>query len=387
MIAKSILILSTNAGSGHSSAARALQDAFIRRYGAAIHVTICNPWQHPAAPRLLRWYERAYVTEVQQSPMLYQLGYALSELALSRHALDFGMHRLQMPLLQQVLEDNPADLVISVYPRLTAAIAASQVQSGQRSRLLTVVTDLADLHRAWFSPSDDYCIVPTAVARQNAITYGIDPRRVRTIGVPVDALFGTSYPDRATLQRALGWQRDCPALLLVGGGAGAGQLAALAHALDAISVPLQLIIVTGTNTALAARLRARRWRIPVRIYDHVPLAPFMHAADIVATKAGGLTISEALAVGKPLLIHSAAPGQEAGNARYIHESGGGQWVSTPAAFVAQVTSWLANPAACAWAGMVGRHLGCPDAADRIAQLSWRLLAARSSEMRMAIAGD
>jgi 1,2-diacylglycerol 3-beta-galactosyltransferase len=374
MIAKSILILSTNAGSGHNSAARALQDAFIRRYGMAVQVTICNPWRHPAAPRLLRWYERAYVTDLQLAPMLYQLGYTLSELALTRHAFDVGLHYLQVPLLQQVLKDNPADLVISVYPRLTAAIAASQLLSEQRSRLLTVVTDLADLHRAWFSPSDDCCIVPTAAARQSAIAFGLDPQRVYVIGVPVDTLFGTSHPDRAIFQRALGWLLDCPALLLVGGGAGTGQLAEFAHALDAIALPLQLIIVTGSNTALAARLRAQRWRIPVQIYDHTPLAPLMHAADIVATKAGGLTISEALALGKPLLIHSAAPGQEAGNARYIHESGGGQWVSSPTALVTQVTSWLVNPAARVRAGVGARRLGCPDAADQIAQLSWRLLA-------------
>ncbi|HEU5088567.1 MAG TPA: glycosyltransferase, partial [Roseiflexaceae bacterium] len=192
--------------------------------------------------------------------------------------------------------------------------------------------------------------------------------QVVTTGMPVHPSFGTPRADIATLRRDLGWHTDLPTLLLLGGGAGVGQLANLATALDTIRQPLQLAVVAGKNEALAEQLRAHPWQIPTHIYDFVPLADLMHAADIVATKAGGLTVSEALAAGKPLLIHGDPPGQEEGNLRFVQVHGAGLWVEDPNAFASLVSNWLAYPAQMERAAANARRLGRPDAALRIARL-------------------
>jgi 1,2-diacylglycerol 3-beta-galactosyltransferase len=271
-----------------------------------------------------------------------------------------------------MLHERHYDLVISVYP-IYSSIAAKIVRgSPNRPALMTVVTDLGSVHSVWFSPHDDCCAVPTAVARKKAIREGLPPERVVTTGMPVNPAFGAPRADKLALRRELGWDPELPTLLLLGGGAGVGQLGALALALDNVRMPLQAAIVTGTNTALAEQLRAHAWRIPAFVYGFVPLPDLMHAADIVATKAGGLTVSEALAAGKPLLIHGDPPGQEEGNLRYVQTQGAGLWVEDPVALTMLVTNWLEFPHQMDRAASNASRLGRPDAALRIARLGWDL---------------
>ncbi|MFO7167836.1 MAG: glycosyltransferase [Chloroflexota bacterium] len=371
---KHILILTTDAGSGHRSAARALSDAFERLYGDAAQVTVVNPIHHPRASSLLRLYEQVYLDEMQHVPALYHLTYALTDITGVNHMLAGSVHQLLHTAIRNVLREHPADVVISVFPIFTAIVASILRHEETRPGLMSVVTDLGSVHSTWFSRHDDYCAVPTPLARRKAIRCGLDPRRVVTTGIPVRPEFAEPRADAATLRRELGWREDVPTLLLLGGGAGVGQLAALAEALDAARLPLELAIVTGTNAALADQLRARSWHSTVHIYGFVPLADLMHAADIVATKAGGLTVSEALAAGKPLLIHGVPPGQEEGNLRFVRDAGAGLWAPDATSLVRHVRRWLEQPAELAQVTAAARRAGQPDAALRIARLGWELAA-------------
>jgi 1,2-diacylglycerol 3-beta-galactosyltransferase len=136
---------------------------------------------------------------------------------------------------------------------------------------------------------------------------------------------------------------------------------------------VQLALVAGKNVELAAQLRAQDWHIPTQIYEYVALPDLVHAADMVATKAGGLSVSEALAAGKPLLIHGVPPGQEAGNRRYIERAGAGCWTPDADALVARVGQWLADPAELVRVTAAARRLGRPNAAIQIARLGWSLV--------------
>jgi 1,2-diacylglycerol 3-beta-galactosyltransferase len=370
---KSILILTTDAGSGHRSAAEALEAAFVQIYGPEVCVTVRNPWHHQQAPAIWRRYEQLYLDELQHAPALYDLSYALTELPGMAHMLNHSVSSLLETTIRPVLEERPADLIISVYPLFHTAAAACYHDSAERPRIISVATDLGAVHRAWFSGGADFWIVPTAPARRKAIRCGIDPRKVVTVGMPVHPAFGAPRADIATLRRDLGWRQDLPALLLLGGGAGVGKIGDLADALDQAKLPIQLAIVAGKNEQLAERLRAYPWRGTAHIYDYLPLFDLMHAADIVATKAGGLTISEALAAGKPLLIHGVPPGQEAGNCRYVERAGAGCWTPDADALVARLGHWLSDTSELERATMAARRLGRPNAAVQIARLGWSLL--------------
>jgi 1,2-diacylglycerol 3-beta-galactosyltransferase len=370
-----ILVLTADAGSGHRSASRAIEDGFTAQYGDAAQVTIVNPIHHPGASSVLRLYEQVYLDEMQHVPALYHLTYALTDITGVNQVLAGSVHQLLHTAIRKVLREHPADVVIGVFPIFTAIVASILRHEETRPGIMSVVTDLGSVHSTWFSRHDDYCAVPTSLARRKAIRCGLEPRRVVTTGMPVRPEFATPRADAATLRRELGWREDLPTLLLLGGGAGVGQIASIAEALDAANLPLELAIVTGTNKTLAEQLRARAWRIPTHIYGFVPLADLMHAADIVATKAGGLTVSEALAAGKPLLIHGVPPGQEEGNLRFVRAAGAGLWAPDATTLLRHVRRWLERPAELAQVTAAARRAGQPDAALRIARLGWELATA------------
>jgi hypothetical protein len=240
---------------------------------------------------------------------------------------------------------------------------------------MTVVTDLGAVHATWFAQSDDCCAVSSELARSKAIRYGADPQRLHVTGIPIHPDFGTPRAAPPALRRELGLRTDLLTVLLLGGGAGIGRLETYAYALEQAGLAVQLLVVAGRNVALAEQLRARPWSIPVQVFEFVPLADLMHAADVVATKAGGLSVSEALAAGRPVLIHGAIPGQEEGNLRYIIEHDAGCWVADPPALVAQVARWLAHPEEMQRTAEAARRAGSPYAARDVAQLAWDLVEA------------
>jgi 1,2-diacylglycerol 3-beta-galactosyltransferase len=368
-----ILLLTNDAGSGHRSAALALEAAFSRLPGAHLSVAVKNPVQQADAPALLRQYERVYVNEMQQAPGLYHIGYTLSDLPGVAQLLHHSVRQMLQRSIAQILSERHYHLVISVYPIYSAIVAKITQRAPRRPAIMTVVTDLGSVHSAWFNRTDDVCAVPTVMAHARALKCNMRSDQVVITGMPVHPSFGSPRADQATLRRELGWEEHLPTLLLMGGGAGVGQLAHLATALDSVKQPLQLAVVAGKNEALVEQLRAHPWQIPTHVYGFVQLADLMHAADIVATKAGGLTVSEALAAGKPLLIHGDPPGQEEGNLRYVQTHGAGLWVEDANAMVAFVSNWLMYPAQMERAAANARRLGRPDAAKRIARLGWDLV--------------
>jgi 1,2-diacylglycerol 3-beta-galactosyltransferase len=367
-----VLILTADYGSGHRSAAQALATACTRYYQDEARVVVYNPLHHHSAPALLRRAEKLYLEEVQHAPTLYRLHYALTDLPITSLLADSSARQFLRSTMREVLSDHPADVIVSVFPFYSAAATAAYHDAPTRPGFISVVTDLGAVHRTWFTASDDYCAVPTEHAWDKALRSGMDPQRLRTTGIPVHPDFGTPRADQPTLRRDQRLHEDVFTVLLLGGGAGIGQLDMFADALAAAGLPIQLMIVAGRNAALAAQLRTRTWAIPVRVYEFVPLADLMHAADVVATKAGGLTISEALAAGKPLLIHGTIPGQEEGNLRYILEQGAGLWAPDPPTLTDQIRRWLEQPDELRRFIEAARRIGRPDAARSVVQLVLQL---------------
>src|SRR5258706_15898015 len=196
-----IVILTADYGSGHRSAAHALEVALARAYGDGVRVEVRNPIHHPSAPALLQRAESLYLDEVQQSPALYRLQYALTDLPLASLLLDGGARRMLRATMRHVLIESPADVAMSVFPFYSAAIAAAYGSAPTRPGLMTVVTDLGAVHYTWFTESDDYCAVSSEYARTKAIRSGIDPQRLRLTGIPVHPDFGAPRADQATLRR------------------------------------------------------------------------------------------------------------------------------------------------------------------------------------------
>jgi 1,2-diacylglycerol 3-beta-galactosyltransferase len=167
--------------------------------------------------------------------------------------------------------------------------------------------------------------------------------------------------------------------LIVGGGDGMGPLAKTARAIDESGLRLGMAIVCGRNEKLQADLIAHAWENPTFIYGFTNDMPdLMRAADIIVTKAGPGTITEALNAGLPVVLYSKIAGQEDGNVDFVVSEGAGVWAPKPQYVVRALTRWLSRPEEKRAAIEAARRAARPDAARRIAHLLVERLRAREA---------
>ncbi len=264
-------------------------------------------------------------------------------------------------MLAAHLEATDPDVVLSVHPLLNH-VTASLIRHGGRPRgLMTVVTDLVDIHRGWACRDADVVVVPTAEARLAMLRRRVPAVRVRQLGMPVDLRFRPAEPgERVAIRRRLGLDERRPTVLLAGGGEGSGGLLGQVRTLAETPRPWQVIAVCGRNERLRRRLLAQQYATPLLALGFVDDMPdLMRASDLVVGKAGPGAIAEALATGLPLVLTSYLPGQEHGNVRFVIEARVGRYAPRPGRLVAAVTELLsadgeAYRATAAHAAVLGR---------------------------------
>jgi processive 1,2-diacylglycerol beta-glucosyltransferase len=151
-------------------------------------------------------------------------------------------------------------------------------------------------------------------------------------------------------------------LLVLGGGFGMGPVGAILAQLDLLTMPVQIVVVAGRNEALRRELAARDRRHPTHVLGFVGnMHELMASADLIISKPGGLTSSEALALGKPLLILNPIPGQEAANSDFLLEHGAAAKVNRVEDLPFRVGQLLGTRKLAALA-RAAKVLGRPDAA-------------------------
>jgi 1,2-diacylglycerol 3-beta-galactosyltransferase len=372
---RNVLILTSDAGLGHRSAAEAIAAALVNSYGDECITAVVNPAEDEQAPGFLRSSEEDYDRIVQEMPDLYKFGYRVSDTAVPASVIESALTVMLFGVMRDLLRRYEPHAIIATYPLYQAPLeAVFTIEEERRVPLITVITDLVENHRLWFSPNSDLCMVPTEVAGDQAIAYGLAPERVKVIGVPVDPAIAEEERDQAEIRAELGWQTDLPALLVVGGKR-VGNLMPTLRALNHSGLALQLALVAGGDDALYRWFQGTDWHGVAHVYNFVGNMPaLMHASDFILCKAGGLIVSEALASGLPLVLIDVIPGQETGNAEYVVEHGAGERVEDGLTALETIYHWLDDGGALlSERARNARLLGRPRAAFEIAEYVWGIL--------------
>lgn len=360
-----VIFLFSDTGGGHRSACEAIIEALELEFPDQISTEMIDFFRQYAPPPFDHAPEM--YPPLSRMPEMWEMGYRLSD---GRRRTRF-MTSVLWPYVRRashrLVADHPCDLIVSVHPFSNAPVLRALKED--RPPFMTVVTDMVSTHAFWYHPAADQVIVASNAAWQRAVQSGVDPSKVRIIGLPVAERFCQPPGEKTTLRQKLGWETDLPVVMLVGGGEGMGPLEATAKAIRAARLPLALVIICGRNQKLKNRLEALEWRMPTFIYGFVREMPdFMRAADILVTKAGPGTISESFIAGLPMILYSKMPGQEDGNVTYVVEEGAGVWAPEPAQVVATLHEWLANPSSRLKAAEACKRLARPSAARQIARI-------------------
>lgn len=360
-----ILFLFSDTGGGHRSAMEAIIEALFLEYGSAFNIDTVDIFRD-YAPRPFKFMPEWYPRMVKV-PQAWGFGYKLTDGHRRARLLTASAWPYVRRSIRQMVAQHPCDLIVSVHP--VANAPTLRALGKDRPPYVVVVTDLVSGHALWYHRRTDLCVVPTEASLQRALHYGLRPDQVRLVGLPVADRFCKPPSDPVELRQRLGWSQDRPVILLVGGGEGMGPLEKTARAIAQGSLDAALVVIAGRNQPLKARLEAMSWPIPTMIYGFVREMPdFMRAADILVTKAGPGTISEALNAGLPMILYSRLPGQEEGNVTYIESEGAGVWAPHPEQIVATLRTWIEKPQERERAAAACRRLARPLAARQIAHI-------------------
>lgn len=346
---RTILFLIADTGAGHRSAANAIRSAI-----TSLSQLEQEQWlaQHdrdaPNTPPTcraeivdvfeeyarfpLRETVRLYGPIIRYNPSLFGRVFHTMNDARRVNAVQSMAHPLVRSGLQKLFMTVQPDVIVSVHPLFNHITVEVIRNLGIHVPFLTLVTDLVSVHYTWFAPGVDGYIVPTEEARQVYLQRGLDPQRVHVLGMPIDPKFTRSIDSKETLQRKLGLKTGEPVVLLVGGGEGSGGLLDAVRAISRSRLPAQLLIITGRNRRLYAHLQRMRSRlhIPAKVFGFVQNMPeMMRASDVIVTKAGPGTITEALACDLPIVLSGYVPGQEEGNVDYVLQNGVGTLARDP----------------------------------------------------------
>ncbi len=368
---KRILILTADAGFGHRSAANAVASALNELYGDLCDVAVVNPLEDRRAPFFLRDSQADYDRLVRRLPELYRFGYDASDAEVPAVIVEQALIVLLFEVMLDIVRAHRPDVILTTYPLYQSPLRAVMTITRANIPLLTIITDLATVHRLWFNSSVDTCLVPTSIVRDLALNYGLAPDQVQITGIPVNPEVTRERRSPVEIRQALGWDTGLTTVLAVGSRR-VDRLLDTLHILNHFGQPLQLVVVAGKDQELFAELKRVEWHVPVQLHEYVPNVPlFMKASDIIVCKAGGLVVTEALACGCPMMLIDAIPGQETGNADYVVQNGAGDLARSTMEVLETTAHWLMDGGKLLKDRAANaRRLGRPNAAYEVANAVW-----------------
>lgn len=363
-----VLILSASIGSGHVAAGQALEAAFGASGDPCLHVDLLD---YTSAP-FRRLYRRSYFELVRSAPDFVDwLGKRLDrspgEVPSRARRVRARLSRLVSYQLPGVLHAYRPDLIVHTHFLPPEILASARRPALPRQAV--IVTDYG-AHALWIQRNIERYFVAAEEVAVHLRASGVDASRIEVTGIPIDRRF-TRLPQRAAVRDTLGVPPDRDLLLLMAGGMDRRTLATLLGQLSAVRWPLTAIVVCGRSPELldvatrASEPREGLVRIrPMGFTTEVPA--LMAAADLIAGKPGGLTVSEALAVGLPFAVIQPYPLQEEANATYLLEHGAGVRIEPLTTFGHKVVRVLSEPERRTTMRAAALRMGRPSAAATVA---------------------
>jgi len=312
-----LLILSVSAGNGHVRAAQALEAAMP---AFAAHTAEHIDAMDFVARGFRKLYTDGYARLVARAPAMWSYLHQRTDTTphtATSQRLRRGIERLSaLALLREIQRVRP-DAVICTHFLPAELLMRERNRGHLDCPVWLQVTDY-DLHNMWLVPGMAGYFAATDEVAFRLRARGMPAGRVHITGIPVMPGFTEPANERADRDAAR------PVLLMVSGGAGVGDLPSMAERVLALGEGTRVIAVAGRHAETKLALDALALRHPGRLVA-VGFTNEMHtlmgAADLVVTKPGGLTVSECLALGKPMLLISPIPGQEEHNAGFLMEAG------------------------------------------------------------------
>ncbi len=315
-MSKKVLIFSESFGLGHERAASALIRS-MQIIEPNVQVMHTNSIKR-TFPKLTKAFLNIYLQVITNLPHLWHRIYENGRKSSINDSSKKAVYRLLVGSIKRTIEEFRPDIIVCTHP-FPAAVICKLKHQGLNIPLVGIITDY-DVHGYWLDSFVDMYIIGDKKLEADFDRYKFEPKLISSSGIPIDPLF-TERKTKEQARELMGIQAEHPVVTVAGGGWGLGDLGKIAQKIVDIPEKPQVIIITGTNYQLQRSLCRTFKREPNIIVKGLisNIHEYMQASDVMVTKPGGLTTSEALATGLPMVLFDVIYGQEVWNARFLTE--------------------------------------------------------------------
>jgi len=328
VITMKIMILTAATGGGHLRAASAIEK-YIKANGSQ-NLDVLTVDTLKSVNRFLdKTVCDSYLFMARKAPGLFGKMYKETNKPTAFSSLVPKLNKMFSSLLYPTIAEYQPDVIITVHPFATEMVSDLKAAGKVKAPLICIITDYG-LHRAWIAEQvDAYVVASEDMVPELTTSFNVPKEKIFPFGIPVhDVFFEKSYNDMVL--RDLNLDSKLPTVLFMAGSFGVTNIVKLYRDLLSHNPPIQIIIITGRNQKLYNAFEKelndpdRKNSVPTRLILFTnEVEKYMHVSDLIVTKPGGLTVSEALACNLPLAVFDAIPGQEEDNANFLktHDMG------------------------------------------------------------------
>lgn len=326
-----VLIFYAKYGGGHLSAARSIESCINENY-KNIDVELIDFMEY-ASKEFNRITTKAYSEMAKKAPKTWGHLYWESQKGPLAHISTTSNKILSIKLKKLITEKKP-DLVISTHPFSSQICGFLKKHNKIDCKIATIITDFAS-HDQWLVYSNyiDYIFVACNEMEQELFEKGLEKNKIFVTGIPISSKFSVNY-DKKNILKDFNLNPNKKVILFFGGGEfGLGKNFTLQvfQAFVKYSNNIQIIAISGKNqklkTAFQNIVLENHSEENVQIFEYTNKVPeLMSISSLVVTKPGGLTSSESLASGLPIVIINPIPGQEEQNAEYLEKNNSAIWI-------------------------------------------------------------
>ncbi|MBC8076330.1 MAG: glycosyltransferase, partial [Chloroflexales bacterium] len=318
---KRVLVLSTSVGSGHKSAASALEQRF--RAAPAVDEVRNLDVLELTNDTYRALYSDIYLQTVKDTPHLVGWIYDRNDAPFRSSQLFQQLFDWlnNQPLVRFIKEFSPHITVCTHF--MPAGIVAQLMSTGELDTALSVVTTDYEFQGQWLSKTFNRYFVALEETRVHLCRLGLPEERITVSGIPVSPAFQQPL-DREAVLRRYALDDGVPTLLISAGAVGSGPTREIVTQVMQLRRAVQAVVVCGRNNELRREVealvvpQAQRFRV-LGFSDDMP--NLMRISSLMIGKPGGLTASECMAAGLPMLIVNPIPGQEERNSDHLLEEG------------------------------------------------------------------
>lgn len=344
---KKILIFYASYGGGHLSAANSIKDYLSNHY-ENIDVELIDCMKYINKP-IEKITTTAYNEMAKKAPWAWGKIYNDSQKGPLAHITTRSNQVFAIKLLRLLREKKP-DLIISTHPFGSQMCSYLKRKGKITSKIATILTDFAP-HDQWLVGSDytDYFFVAHNKMKEYLISKNIPENKIFATGIPISNKFLETF-NTSKILSSLGFKENLKTVLFFAGGKfglGKSRTLEIFNTLVNDFNNIQVIAISGKNKKMYEEfnqiVKIANKTDFIKVFEFVNNVPeLMAVSDVVITKPGGLTTTESLVSGLPMIIINPIPGQEEENAQFLEHSNVGIWLKKQMNITETISNFLSD---------------------------------------------